>query len=117
MTGGTAAAVHDATAAQACSAVQPAKLAEPSIPGGQVEALMGVLISALKSSPLARPLPAVSLSVLGLGLLAFTGLCATAPGASEAALPVLLPLTALARQLGAPGLSAGGTNAIIYPAI
>ena len=78
---------------------------------------MGVLIRALKSSPLARPLPAVSLSALGLGLLAFIGLCATAPGASEATLPVFLPLTALARRLGAPVLSADVTNAIMYPAI
>jgi hypothetical protein len=92
-------------------------LAEPPIPGGKVEAMMGVLIRAMKSSPLARPLPAVSLSALGLGLLAFIGLCATAPGASEAALPVLLPLTALARRLGAPVLSAGLTNALVYPAI
>jgi hypothetical protein len=96
---------------------QAPRLAEPPIPGGRVEAMMGVLIRALKSSPLARPLPAVSLSVLGLGLLAFTGLCATAPGASEAALPVYLPLTALARRLGAPVLSADVTNAIMYPAI
>jgi hypothetical protein len=93
------------------------KLAEPPIPGGRVEALMGVLIRTLKSSPLARPLPAVSLSVLGLGLLAFTGLCATAPRASGATLPVLLPLTALARRLDAPVLSADVTNAIVYPAI
>jgi hypothetical protein len=99
------------------SPASPAKLAEPPIPGGKVEALMGVLIRALKSSPLARPLPAVSLSVLGLGLLAFTGLCATAPGASAAALPVFLPLTALARRLNAPILSADVTNAIMYPAI
>ena len=99
------------------AAAQPAKLAEPPIPGGRVEAMMGVLIRALKSSPLARPLPAVSLSALGLGLLAFTGLCATAPGASEATLPVFLPLTALARRLGAPVLSADVTNAIMYPAI
>jgi hypothetical protein len=99
------------------AAVQAPRLAEPPIPGGRVEAMMGVLIRALKSSPLARPLPAVSLSVLGLGLLAFVGLCATAPGASEAALPVFLPLTALARQLGAPILSADVTNAIMYPAI
>jgi len=117
MTGGTAATVQDVTAAQDCSAAQPAKLAEPPIPGGRVEALMGVLIRALKSSPLARPLPAVSLSALGLGLVAFTGLCATAPGASEATLPVLLPLTALARQLGAPVLSADVTNIVMYPAI
>ena len=59
---------------------------------------MGVLIRALKSSPLARPLPAVAVSALGLGMVAFTGLCATAPGASEATLPVLLPLTALASR-------------------
>ncbi|HXO23323.1 MAG TPA: hypothetical protein VN870_02005, partial [Streptosporangiaceae bacterium] len=51
------------------AAAQPAKLAEPPIPGGRVEALMGKLIRTLKSSPLARPLPAVSLSALGLGLL------------------------------------------------
>ena len=57
------------------AAAQPGKLAEPPIPGGRVEALMGMLIRTLKSSPLARPLPAVSLSVLGLGLLAFVGLC------------------------------------------
>jgi hypothetical protein len=94
---------------------QPVRLAEPPIPGGRVEAMMGVLIRALKSSPLARPLPAVSLSVLGLGLLAFTGLCATAPGASAAALPVFLPATALARRLGAPVLSADVTNVIMYP--
>ena len=117
MTGGTAATVQDVAAAQDCSAAQPAKLAEPPIPGGRIEALMGVLIRALKSSPLARPLPAVSLSALGLGLLAFTGLCATAAGASEATLPVLLPLSALARQLGAPVLSADVTNIVMYPAV
>ena len=37
---------------------------------------MGTLIRALASSPLSRPMPAVSLSALGLGLVAFTGLCA-----------------------------------------
>jgi hypothetical protein len=105
------------TKASEPAAAQAPKLAEPPIPGGRVEALMGVLIRALKSSPLARPLPAVSLSALGLGLLAFVGLCATAPGASEAALPVFLPLTALAHRLGAPILSADVTNAIMYPAI
>ena len=48
-------------------AVGPAtKLAEPPIPGGRVEAMMGVLIRALKSSPLARPLPAVAVAALGL---------------------------------------------------
>src|ERR1700736_6253555 len=80
----------------------PAKLAEPTDAGGWGEAMMGVLIRALAHSPLARMLPAVSLSALGLGLVAFTGLCATAPGASEATLPVMLPLTELAHRLGAP---------------
>jgi hypothetical protein len=117
MARGTAARTQDVATTQDTAAAQATKLAEPLIPGGRVEALMGVLIRALKSSPLGRPLPAVSVSVLGLGLLAFTGLCATAPGASEAALPVLLPLTALARQLGAPVLSADVTNGIMYPAI
>ena len=117
MTGGTAATVQDVTAAQDCSAAQPVRLAEPPIPGGWIEALMGVLIRALKSSWLARPLPAVSLSALGLGLLAFTGLCATAPGASEATLSVLLPLSALTRQLGAPVLSGDVTNIVMYSAI
>jgi len=99
------------------AASQAPRLAEPPIPGGKVEAMMGVLIRALKSSPLARPLPAVSLSVLGLGLLAFTGLCATAPGASEATLPIRLPLTSVAHRLGAPALNALATNLIMYPAI
>jgi hypothetical protein len=117
MTGGTAVTVQDVTAAQDCSAAQPANLAEPPIPGGRIEALMGVLIRALKSSWLARPLPAVSLSALGLGLLAFTGLCATASGASEATLSVLLPLSALTRQLGAPVLSGDVTNIVMYSAI
>ena len=113
----TAAAAQDVTTAHDRTAAQATKLAEPPIPGGWVEARMGVLIRALASSPLARPRPAVSLSALGLGLVAFTGLCATAPGASESALPVLLPLTALARQLGAPVLSADVTNIIMYTGI
>ncbi|MBV9208066.1 MAG: hypothetical protein JO037_22300, partial [Actinobacteria bacterium] len=107
----------DVTTAQPAAAAPATKLAEPPIPGGRVEAMMGVLIRALTSSPLARPRPAVSLSLLGLGLVAFTGLCATAPGASEAALPVLLPLTALARQLGAPVLSALASSIIMYTGI
>ncbi len=96
---------------------QATKLAEPPIPGGRVEALMGVLIRALKSSPLSRPLPAVSITAVGLGLIVFTGLCATAPGASAATLPVLLPLSALARQLGAPVLYPDPTNVIMYAGI
>src|SRR5215472_18657936 len=99
-----------ATKASGPAAVAAPRLAEPPIPGGRVEAMMGVLIRALKASPLARPLPAVSLSVLGLGLLAFTGLCAAAPGASGATLPVRLPLTALAHHLGAPILYGDATN-------
>jgi hypothetical protein len=112
MTQGPSARAQDATAAQDPTS-PPAKLAEPPIPGGWVEAMMGVLIRALAFSPLARPLPAVSLSALGLGLVAFTGLCATAPGASEATLPVLLPLTALARRVGAPVFSGHVTTIII----
>jgi hypothetical protein len=107
---------QDVTAGDPAEA-QAAKLAEPPIPGGRVEALMGVLIRALKSSPLSRPLPAVSLTALGLGLIVFTGLCATAPGASAATLPVLLPLSALARQLGAPVLYPDATNVIMYAGI
>ena len=114
---GTAARAQDVITPQDSSAAVATKLAEPPIPGGRVEAMMGVLIRALKSSPLARPLPAVSLSALGFGLVTFTGLCATAPGASAATLPVLLPLTALAHQLGAPALSPDVTNVIMYTGI
>jgi len=114
---GTAAKAQDVITTQDSSAAGATKLAEPPIPGGRVEAMMGVLIRALKSGPLARPLLAVSLSALGLGLLAFTGLCATAPGASAATLPVLLPLTALAHRLGTPALSPDVTNVIMYTGI
>jgi hypothetical protein len=116
-TQGTAATARDTPKAQDPATAQATKLAEPPIPGGRLEAMIGVLIRTLASSPLARPLPAVSLSALGLGLVAFTGLCATAPAASEATLPVLLPLTALARQLGVPVLSAFATNVIMYAGI
>jgi hypothetical protein len=81
------------------------RLADPPLTGGRVEALMGRLIRVLSHSPLARPLPAVILSALGLGGVAFVGLCATAPQASVATPPVLLPLTSVARDLGAPHLS------------
>jgi hypothetical protein len=114
---GTATGAQDVTAAHDPAAPPATKLAEPPIPGGRVEALMGVLIRVLTSSPLARPRPAVCLSALGLGLVAFTGLCATAPGASEATLPVLLPLTALAERLGAPVLNSLATNLIMYSGI
>ena len=66
---------------------------------------MGRLIRVLSHSPLARPLPAVILSALGLGGVAFVGLCATAPQPSVATPPVLLPLTTVARDLGAPHLT------------
>src|SRR4029077_12558402 len=42
------------------------KLAEPPLTGGRVEPLMGELIRVLSHSRLARPLPAVILSALGL---------------------------------------------------
>ena len=93
------------------------KLAEPPIPGGRVEAMMGVLIRVLAHSPLARPLPAVTLSALGLGGVAFVGLCATAPRPSVATPPVLLPLTSLARDMGAPHLPDIVANLVMYASI
>jgi hypothetical protein len=96
---------------------EPAKLAEPPIPGGRVEAAMGVIIRVLSHSPLARPLPAVILSALGLGGVAFVGLCATAPAASVATPPVLLPLTSVARDLGAPHLPDPVADLIMYVSI
>jgi hypothetical protein len=87
-------------------AVPSTRLAEPPIPGGRVEVLMGRLIRILSHSPLARPVPAVTISALGLAGAAFVGLCATAPQRSAVTPPVLLPLTALASQLGVPHLSA-----------
>ena len=93
------------------------RLAEPPIPGGRVEALMGRLIRVLAHSRLARPLPAVTLSALGLGGVAFVGLCATAPRPSTATPPVLLPLTSLARDFGAPHLPDIAANLIMYAAI
>jgi len=95
----------------------PAQLAEPPIPGGRVEALMGVIIRVLSHSPLARPLPAVILSALGLGGVAFVGLCATAPAASVATPPVLLPLTSVARDLGAPHLPDLVADLVMYVSI
>jgi hypothetical protein len=92
-----------ATRAQDAVAAAPV-LAEPRIPGGRVEAAMGRLIRVMSSSPLARPVPAVTLSALGLGLLAFAGLCANPSSTGGATLPVELPLTALAQRLGAPTL-------------
>ncbi len=96
---------------------EPAKLAEPPIPGGRVEAAMGVIIRVLSHSPLARPLPAVILTALGLGGVAFVGLCATAPAPSVATPPVLLPLTSVARNLGAPHLPDLAANLIMYASI
>jgi hypothetical protein len=93
------------------------KLAEPPIPGGRVEAVMGVIIRVLSHSPLARPLPAVILSALGLGGVAFVGLCATAPVASAATPPVLLPLTSVARDLGAPHLPDAIADTLMYVSI
>lgn len=93
------------------------KLAEPPIPGGRVEAMMGVLIRVLAHSPLARPLPAVTLSALGISGVAFVGLCATAPRPSTATPPVLLPLTSLARDIGAPHLPDIVADLIMYGSI
>ena len=81
------------------------KLAEPPIPGGRVEAMMGALIRVLAHSPLARPLPAVTLSALGLGGVAFVGLCATAPRPLTVRLGRTSPPSALA-----PRSRSGGTG-------
>jgi hypothetical protein len=78
---------------------------------------MGALIRVLAHSPLARPLPAVTLSALGLGGVAFVGLCATAPRPSVATPPVLLPLTSLARDIGAPHLPDIVANLVMYASI
>ncbi|MGC1755816.1 MAG: hypothetical protein WA805_22225, partial [Trebonia sp.] len=55
------AVVPPAAPAQAPGSPPSPKLAEPPIPGGHVEALMGRLIRVLAHSRLARPLPAVTL--------------------------------------------------------
>jgi hypothetical protein len=93
------------------------RLAEPPIPGGRVEALMGRLIKVLAHSPLARPLPAITLSALGLLGVAFVGLCATAPKPSVATPPVLLPLTDLARRAGVGHLGDDPADVIMYASI
>ena len=93
------------------------RLAEPPITGGKVEALMGRLIRVLSHSPLARPLPAVMLSVLGVCGVAVNGLCATAPQPSVATPPVLLPLTKVAENLGARHLNDLLANLIMFISI
>src|SRR3984957_20469497 len=93
------------------------RLAEPPLTGGRVEDLMGRLIRVLSHSPLARPLPAVLLSALGLAGIAVNGLCATAPQPSVATPPVLLPLTSVARDLGARHLPDLAANVIMYVSI
>jgi hypothetical protein len=93
------------------------RLAEPPITGGKVEALMGRLIRVLSHSPLARPLPAVILSALGIAGVAVNGLCATAPQPSVATPPVLLPLTKVAENLGARHLNDLLANLIMYTSI
>jgi len=94
------------------------RLAEPLITGGKVEALMGRLIHVLSHSRLARPFPAVMLSAVGLVGVAFNGLCATTdPKASSSSPPVILPLTSVARSLGAPTLPIVLANVTMYISI
>ena len=103
-TRGTVTAAQD-PAAQGATAAPARSSPSRRYPAAGSRPMMGMLIRVLAHSPLARPLPAVSLSALGLGLVVFTGLCATAPATGGSTLPVLLPLTALAHRLGAPALS------------
>jgi hypothetical protein len=107
-------AVTSATATAPVTEADEPKLAEPPITGGRVEEFMGRIIRVLSHSRLARPLPAVILSVLGLCGVAFVGLCATAYRPSVATPPVLLPLTTVARNLGAPHLPDLVANFIMY---
>jgi hypothetical protein len=94
------------------------RLAEPPLTGGRVEALMGRLIAVLSHSPLARPLPAVVLSALGLAGGAFNGLCATGkPDANSTTPPVVLPLTLVAHNLGLPRLPGLVASVIMYLSI
>jgi hypothetical protein len=95
----------------------PTRLAEPPIPGGRVEAAMGVVIRVLSHSRLARPLPAVVLSALGISGVAFVGLCATTGTPSVATPPVLLPLTSVVRNLAAPHLPDLAANLVMYASI
>jgi hypothetical protein len=78
---------------------------------------MGRLIRVLSHSPLARPLPAVILTALGLAGVTLNGLCATAPEPSVATPPVLLPLTSVARNLGARHLPDVLAMVIMYTSI
>jgi hypothetical protein len=109
-------APSQAAADQTTAHLSP-KLADPPITGGKVEELMGRVIRVLAHSPLARPLPAVTLTGLGLAGVAFVGLCATTPKPSVATPPVLLPLTELAHRAGAPHLSSDASNIIMYLSI
>ena len=94
------------------------RLAEPPLTGGRVEALMGELIRVLSHSRLAQPLPAVLLSALGLAGAAFNGLCATdRPDPNSTTPPVVLPLTSLAHNLGAPHLPSLVASVIMYISI
>jgi hypothetical protein len=98
-----AAARHPTGRANRLGSLPQPPLADPPIPGGKVEAQMGKLIKVLSASLITRPKAAITLSAVGLGGVAFVGLCAP----NSATIPVLLPLTALARRLGAPNLSNG----------
>jgi hypothetical protein len=110
----TPAAAGITTASAPVTDADEPKLAEPPITGGRVEEFMGRIIRVLSHSRLARPLPAVILSALGLCGVAFVGLCATAYRPSVATPPVLLPLTTLARNHGAPHLPDLVANFIMY---
>ena len=115
---GTVTAPDQAQANGQLALLEQPRLAEPPNPGGTIEAAMGRLIKVLAHSPFARPMPAVTLSLLGLLGVAFVGLCASVPKPTIATPPVLLPLSALAHRTGLmPHLGNDPSNAIMYPSI
>ncbi len=113
----TAAPVPQAATADPEPDGDGARLAEPKLTGGRVEAVMGALIRVLSHSPLARPLPAVILSALGLAGVAVNGLCATAPDPSIATPPVVLPLSRVAQFVGARHLGDDQALIIMYTSL
>ena len=78
---------------------------------------MGRIIKVLAHSPLARPLPAITLSVLGLLRGRVRRAVRHRGRPSAATLPVKLPLTDVAREAGFPRLGDDPANVIMYVSV